>query len=812
MFDTFTAAPFTTAGFQLLYDSSVGRAVRAALLLAGAGYVFTSAGNFSDPSRVNVNLASYLWGLFLFWEVFYFFKVRSLNVGEEVGKNSNFAASFSTSAAKILLKSGSKDLGIIFNEAIKTPFAKFVLAKSGLTEKDVKKENTWGSFEDYLAALQRLSVEENRQFVTKSDLFSALAMVPGPFKQALFDKELKEEDLVNILFWAAAEENAGQKRLQFWNNQSLVASKGIAHDWAYGYTLSLNRYARDITSDLTTGKITPYLIGRDEEIDAVQKILSRSLEKNVLLVGEAGVGKSTVVQAIAKRSLNGETMPQLRYKRFLQLDLTSLLSTSGEGEIEQRVKDLLGDAERAGNIILVIPDIEYLAGAGEGITKADLTGLFIGSLQGSQLQLIALVDHPGYKKYLGNHKSFLENFEQVEIRESSAKDTIRVLEKMAPELERRHHINLTYGALKSTVELSGRYMPERQLPGKAIQLLDEASVEASAAGKTDLSGSDIASIITRKTRIPVGKATGPEKEKLLNLEGFLHQRIIGQDEAITAVSNALRRARAGLRDPAKPIGVYLFLGPTGVGKTETAKSLAEAYFGAEKNMIRLDMSEYQTVQDQAKLLGQSGEGGNLTEAVRQAPFSLILLDEIEKAHPKILDTFLQVFDDGRLTDGAGRVVDFTNTVIIATSNAGAETIRQLIITGKNLATEKAGILDDLQQQGVFKPELLNRFDEAVLFRPLTIEEIVKVVQIMLRGLDKRLATQDIIFEITDAAVKKIAAAGYDPVFGARPLRRYIQDQVEGVLAKKLLDGSIKRGDTITLDVDDVGDISTEVFK
>lgn len=812
MFDTFTAAPFTVAAFHLLYDSWVARTVRAVLLLVGASYAFASVGSFSDLSRLSVNPVSYLWGLFFFWEVFYFLKVRNLNVGDPIGENPNFAASFSTRAAKILLQAGSKDLGRIFNEAIKTSFAKFVLAKSGLSEKDVKKEGTWGSFEEFLAALQQISKEEGWQFVTKNDLLSALALVSGPFKEALFNKELKDEDLRNILFWAAAEENDRQKRLKFWNNQSLVATKGIAHDWAYGYTLSLDRYARDITRDLTTGKITPYLVGRDEEVDSVQKILSRSQEKNVLLIGEPGVGKSSVVQAIAQRSLNGETMPELRYKRFLQLDLTSLLSGSGEGEVEQRVKDLLEDAERAGNIILVIPDVEYLAGAGEGVVKADLTGLLMGSLQGSRLQLIAMVDHQGYKKYLESHKSFLENFEQIEIRESSTKDTIRVLEKMAPELERRHRVNLTYAALKSTVELSSRYMPERQLPGKAIQLLDEAAVEAEAAGKADLSASDIASIISRKTRIPVGKATEPEKEKLLNLEEFLHQRIVGQDEAVSAVSNALRRARAGLRDQARPIGVYLFLGPTGVGKTETAKSLAEAYFGSEKNMIRLDMSEYQAVEDQAKLLGQSGEGGNLTEAVREAPFSLILLDEVEKAHPKILDTFLQVFDDGRLTDGAGRVVDFTNAIIIATSNAGAELIRQLIMGGKDLTTEKAGLIDELQRQGVFKPEFLNRFDEVVLFRPLSIEEVVKVVQLLLRSLDKRLATQDIKFEITDAAVKKIAAAGYDPVFGARPLRRYIQDQVEGVLAKKLLDGSVKRGDTITLDVDDVGDISTEVFK
>jgi len=811
LFNPENAAPFQIAQFQILYDSWFARVIRATIFLAGAAYAGTAFGSLTDLTMVNVNLVTYLWGLLALWEGFYIFKIRSINVGDPVGATNNLADSFSTRAARLLLQSGP-NLNQLLLATLKTGFGQFFLAKAGLSEKDIRKDDGWGSFDDFIAKVKAVTTLEGWPYVTEHDLLSGLAYVPGPFKKSIFDHEITEDDLRNILFWAAQEENAVERRYAFWREDSLVATKGIAEDWAYGYTLSLDQYSRDITKELTSGRIRAYLVGRDKELDETQKILSRSGTKNVLLLGEAGVGKTTVVQALALKSLDGLTLPPIRYKRFLQLDLTSLLSGAEAGEVEARVKALLQDAERAGNVILVIPDVQYLAGAGEGVVQSDLTGLFQSALEGSRLQVIALTDHAGFKKFIEPHKSFLATFEVIEIPESTEEESIRVLEKVAPEIEVRQKVSLTYSGLKAAVQLAKRYLPDKELPGKAIDLLDEAAVEVAAAGKKELSAADIAAVVTRKTRIPVGKVTEPEKDKLLHLEEILHQRIVGQEEAISAVSNAIRRARAGLRDDKRPIGVYLFLGPTGVGKTETSKALAEAYYGDEKRMVRLDMSEYATPGDLNKLLGGPGEAGSLTEAIRDNPYSLVLLDELEKADAKVQDTFLQVFDDGRLTDGTGRTVDFTNAIIIATSNAGAEGIREMILERRDLQSEKANLLDSIQKSGIFKPELLNRFDEIVLFRPLTIPEIVKVVALLLKSLDKRLAAQEIDLEITDAAVKKIAETGYDPVFGARPLRRYIQDHVEGVFAKKLLDGSVKRGDTITLDVDDLGDLSTQVFK
>lgn len=811
-FDTFTAPPFTVARFQLFYESWVAVVVRVVIFLTGALLAVSSVRPTLDPTKFSIDLPIYLWGLFILWEGIYLLKIHPLNVGIPFSSTTNLAASFSTRAAKIVLRAGAPNPEAIFNECTKLPFTKFVLTKAGIAEKDFKSSGSWGSFNDFLSSLKEVPGKEGWRYITEHDILSALANMEGPLKKTLFGLELKEEDLRGILFWASAEENERENRYRFWRNRSLVETKGIAEDWGYGYTLALDRYSRDITKELSSGRLEPYLVGRDAEMTQVEQILSRSGRKNVLLLGEAGVGKTTVIQMLALKSLRGETSPAIRYKRFLALDIAALLSGAEAGEVQDRVKQLLTDAERAGNIILVIPDIHYLAGAGEGLVKIDLTGSLMGTLEGDRTQVIATTDHIGFKKYLEPHKSFLEAFEVIEIPEATQEESLRVLEKAAPKLEDRTGISLTYGAIKSSVELSKRYMTEKELPGKAIELLDQSSVEVAAAGKKELTPTDVASIVSRKTRIPIGAAEEEEKEKLLNLEEFLHKRIVGQDQAIVAVSNAIRRARAGLRDEKRPIGVYLFLGPTGVGKTETSKALAEAYFGSEKSMIRVDMSEYQTEESQAKLIGSAGEPGNLTEALRATPFTVVLLDEIEKAHTKILDTFLQAFDAGRLTDGTGRVIDTTHAIFIATSNAGAEEIRQMILSGKDLQAEKSNLIDHLQKQGIFKPEFLNRFDEIVLYRPLSIDEVVKVVELMLRSLDKRLANRDVNLEITDEAAKKIAEAGYDPVFGARPLRRFIQDHVESVLAKKLLEGSVKRGDTITLGVNDLGDLSTEVFK
>lgn len=796
-FDSNSSLPFSVAAFQILYSSSFLKTIRLTLLLLFLIYALIRV----TTGNRGVDILEFIGGWFLFWETFYFFKIRTLNIGKEIETSENLADSFSTRAAKLLLHEGSTDLGKILQVTLATPFSQFVMQKAGLTL-DKLPNVPWATWETFLAAIPEAVKAEGWKFVTEHDIMAALIRVEGPLKKALFDAEVKPEDLDNILFWAAAEENE-RERLKNLEQGLATGTKGIAEDWAYGYTLALDRYAHDITHDLTSGHARPYLVGRDAQLQDLQKILSRSSKANALLIGEDGSGKTTVVQLLAKQSYLGNVLPELKFKRFLKLDLTSLLSGAGTGELEQRVKDLLADAERAGNIVLVIPDIEYLAGAGEGLVKVDMTGLFLESLNSARLQVIGLTDHSGYKRFLEPHKSFLSAFEQILVPSLDKPDTIRTLEELSPSLERRHGVSLTYKALRAAVDLSDRYLPEKDLPGKAIELLDEATVEAASNNKRLIDAEDIAQFVSHKTHAPIGKVGSKEKEMLLDLEKYLHTRVVGQDEALIAVSNALRRSRAGLRDEHRPIGVFLFLGPTGVGKTETSKALAATYFGSEKAMIRFDMSEFASSDSQSKLIGSTNEPGNLTDAVRQNPHSLILLDEIEKAHPQILNTFLQVFDDGRLTDGLGRTVDFTNTIIIATSNAGAEEIREIIQSGQKLMDNRRQLIDLLLKKGIFRPEFLNRFDEIVLFRPLNLQEISQVVVLMLENLSQQLQKQDVTLKLTPEAAAKIAQAGFDPIFGARPLRRYIQDHVESVLSKKLLSGEIKRGDTITLKPEDL---------
>jgi ATP-dependent Clp protease ATP-binding subunit ClpC len=796
-FDSSSALPFSLASFQLLYNSIVLKFCRTALLL---GILLYAMFRITTGMHL-IDLPEYIGGLFIFWEIFYFLKINTLNIGKEIRATDNMADSFSTRAAKILLQAGSTDLGKILAVTARTMFSQFVMQKADLSI-DKLPNIRWGSWESFLTAITETVKSNGWKYVTEHDILAALAKVDGPLKKALFDNEVKPEDLDSILFWAVNEENESE-RLSTLEKGLAAETKGIAEDWFYGYTLALDRYSHDITHDLTSGRAKPYLVGREEQLNLLQKTLARSKRSNALLVGEDGSGKTTIVQLLAQRSYQGQVIRELRFKRFLQLNITSLLAGAGEGELETRVKELLADAERAGNIVLVIPDLEYLAGAEEGLTKVDLTGSLMEALDSERFQVIGLIDHAGYKRYLEPHRNLLSAFERIEVPSLSLEATIKTLEEIAPSLERRHHVYLSYKALRAVVELSDRYLPEKDLPGKAIELLDEVAVEASGQNKTTLTADDVATLVSNKTHVPLGKVASAEKEMLLNLEQDLHQRIVGQNEAISAVSNALRRSRAGLRDEKRPIGVFLFLGPTGVGKTETSKALAEIYFGNEKSMIRLDMSEYATADSQNKLIGSTNEPGNLTDLVHHSPHSLILLDEIEKAHPQILNTFLQVFDDGRLTDGLGRTIDFTNSIIIATSNAGDEEIRQIIQSGEDLLQYRGVLIDQLLKKGLFRPEFINRFDEVVLFRTLNLTEVVQVVNRMLQSLADQLKKQDITFYASPEAAAIIAQTGFDQVFGARPLRRYIQDHVESMLSKKLLTGEVKRGDTITLKPEDL---------
>ena len=470
---------------------------------------------------------------------------------------------------------------------------------------------------------------------------------------------------------------------------------------------------------------------------------------------------------------------------------------------------MLEDMGKSGNIILYIPDIHNIAAAGSG-EGFDASKVLSPILSQGLFQVIGSTDYRNYHRYIEPRSDFANNFDLVKIEELDEKTSIEVLATQAKIIEYQEGIVMTYGALKKAVELSKRYITDRLLPGKAIDLLSETAVEVRRMGAGSvLRDKDVMEVITEKTGIPLVDVTAKEAEKLLNLEENLHQKVIGQVEAVKAISASIRRVRVGMKKKDSPIGTFLFLGPTGVGKTELAKALAEAYYGDEQAMIRLDMSEYQTVASVEKLIGSSTEmsesnsGGVLTEAVKRKPFSLLLLDELEKANRNVLNLFLQVFDDGRLTDNLGRTVDFTNTIIIATSNAGSDVIRKIIVDKKNSNERMIQVLEPYLLKS-FAPEFLNRFTAKIVFKSLSPKEVIAIARLQIKSLSKRLdEAQKIQISISEEALHKLADLGYSPEYGARFLQRTIQEKVENMIATKFLKGEIKKGDVFRIEEDDL---------
>ena len=530
-------------------------------------------------------------------------------------------------------------------------------------------------------------------------------------------------------------------------------------------------------------------------------ILAKSTMSNVLIVGEPGTGRKSIIEALAQKCYLGTSLSELNNKRVVELDAILLAAQIPDFEkLESTLDQIFSEVALSGSVILVIDNLENFVG--QKIQKAgafDVSGILLKYLPMPKFQFIGITSYEGLHKSIEENSSFANFFEKVEVAEVTEAETINILQSAALELEYARKVLVLYPSIREIVNLTARYMPSLPFPKKALDVLDETVVYVQRLKEKVVLPHHVAEIISKKTEIPVGKMEVKEKEVLLNLENLIHNRIINQEEAVSEISVAMRRARMGIASKTRPMGTFLFLGPTGVGKTETAKALAQIYFGSEKKMITLDMSEFQAVSDIPRLIGAASPveiQGLLTTPVRETPFSLVLLDEIEKAHPNILNLFLQVLDEGHITDGQGRKVIFTNTIIICTSNAGAETIFKQVES--NQAIEKDKLLDELFEKNIFRPEFINRFDATVIFHPLTKDNLLKIAQLSLSSLQENLKEKDIDFEITDALKEKIVELSYKPEFGAREMRRVVQDKVENVVAGALLSETIKKGDIIEI--------------
>ena len=648
---------------------------------------------------------------------------------------------------------------------------------------------------------------------------------------------------------------------------------------SYNQTNTLNQFGEDLTKKAEEGKLDP-IVGRKEEIERVIQILSRRTKNNPCLIGEPGVGKTAVVEGLAQKIVNGDVPEILKDKRVVTIDISSMVAGAKyRGDFEERIKKALEEVKKAGDVILFIDEMHTIVGAGAAEGAIDAANILKPLLARGEIQLVGATTLNEYRKYIEKDSALERRFSPVTVNEPTEKDTITILKGIRDKYEAHHGVKITDQAIDAAVKMSTRYINDRFLPDKAIDLIDEAAsraklktytepenlkkleeeIEETRKNKeeavrtqkfekaaslrdrekelkeryekeqkkwknkntkqiTDITEENIAEVIASWTGIPAKKITEDENQRLKNLEKNLHERVIGQNEAVEAVSKAIRRGRVGLKDPKRPIGSFLFLGPTGVGKTELSKALAESLFGDENAMIRVDMSEYMEPHSVSKLIGSPpgyvgfDEGGQLTEKIRRKPYSVILFDEIEKAHPDVMNMLLQILEDGRLTDSQGRTVNFKNTVIIMTSNIGARLITDKKLLGfaqsenkneeenKEYEQTKKEVMEALKKE--LRPEFINRIDEIIVFHKLTDEEIDKIIDIMLKEVINRLADQKIKIELEPEVKKLIASKGIDKNFGARPLRRTIQNVLEDRLAEEILDGNLQKNKLAKIGVKD----------
>lgn len=651
-----------------------------------------------------------------------------------------------------------------------------------------------------LFAAYESAYEFHQDYVSVTELLTAVVNRSSEIREFLFDINVDEQKLKNVIAWTRVREKLTRHYYAVRHGSSLRSKYGMDRAMTAVATPYLNRLSEDITTRAQMSGVES-CVARENEVQEIFHIIDGG-QNNVLLAGEYGVGKRTIIEGIAEKMLEGDVPKRLFDKRLVRLSVSNLLSgTTPSGAIERLVR-CLDEISRAGNIILYIHNLHELLGVstGSGDKSMDVASTLAEYLTSGNFLVLATTTAEAYAQNIDNSK-LSAVFSKVEIKEMNANQAAEALESKAAYIEHKESVFILYDAVAKAVEFSRRFLRDTTLPGSAMELLTEAAVLArqKRGANSLVTAEDVGMVIAEKTHIPVTAISENESSKLLHLEEEMHHRVMGQNEAVTLVANALRRARAEIRAQSRPIANFLFLGPTGVGKTQLAKTIAEIYFGGTDRMIRLDMSEYQDVKSIYRLIGEPGMKGSgiLTEAVRRQQFALLLLDELEKADKDVLNLFLQVMDDGRLTDSTGRVVDFTNIILIATSNAGTQYVSEQIRAGVSKDLIKDRLLHGELKQ-YFKPEFINRFDGIVLFDPLTKEGIRQIAKVLLQRIGDDLKLKGVRLEISDLALDYFAEVGFDPEFGARPLRRVLQEKVENQLAELILSGKLHRKTTVVI--------------
>ncbi len=788
---------------KIFYTSALMRSVRTLI------FVFVILLFFNQLNhKLSVSLPLFVFVWFVISELFFRFHVYLVQPTLTVAKNEKGKWTLSTSRDLLQIIFSTIVLAKFVHKLLRTSQAFFILEKSAIPVEEIKLVEI--KVDQVLAKAAEIVEQINGKYITTMDALVAYLLLTEDQTKTLFNHEIKPEELLQILLWARykfkSEEYPQPIRMNF-------TGEGIGEGIVNGWTPETKNY----TQDFSYRGIAPSLVGRDDQYRALLEALSKGDNNNVLLVGEDGVGKENLVAQLANDSYYSNLSGFLNHKKILQLMVGPLIAgAENRSDLELRLESIVAEVSHARNVILYIPEFENLMGASS--YAIDLSGALLPYLQTGFLPIIASMSPGNYKTYM-QQNPLHEVFTLINVPEPNKDVAIQMLIAKTEDIENKNGVYLSYHAVLTAINLADRYEQDAVLPGSAVNLLNDAANSVAISPKSHylskskqkvVLASDVEAQISLKTQVNVGAPTKEEKDLLLHLEDKIHEKVIDQTQAISAIAEALRRLRSGLTTQNRPIS-FLFLGPTGVGKSETAKALASVYFGGEQNMIRLDMSEYSDIDGERRLLGSApGEGnerGELTDKIHDHPFSLVLLDEFEKAHPKILDLFLQVLEDGRLTDNKGRTVTFVNSIIIATSNAGAEFVRENLVAGQKIdKVFQQKLLEYLQQNQIFRPELLNRFDDVITFSPLGPAELTQIVKLILNDIIQQMATLDIGLSFNEKVIDKIVKEGADLEFGARPMRRYIQDNIEDLLAKAKLQDQINRGDKIVISVDANGQL------